>query len=219
MYRATYFRAGKLGLLRLLTLHRTSHISYRTLCLPAPSKLTPRARLTSPMNMTPTMPEASLLADDPLSNFSHLGPRIYYLPAADAESVSKTTKSDNASADSDRSRQPDLIILCSWVNAAPRHIAKYTATYLSLYPSSAQLLITTSLADMSYRPNSTQRSHLAPALSILLSAVEPPISPPNSTLTPPPRILLHVFSHGGAHTACQLALAFRAQTNGCPLPA
>ncbi|OCK87083.1 uncharacterized protein K441DRAFT_489475, partial [Cenococcum geophilum 1.58] len=112
---------------------------------------------------------------------------------------------------------PNLIILCTWVNAAPRHIAKYTAAYSSLYPSAAQLLITTSLADMSYRRNPTQRSRLAPAVRTIAATSSSTPSPSPSLPNPNPRILLHIFSHGGAHTVCQLATAFRAQTSR-PLP-
>src|SRR5947208_12606623 len=77
--------------------------------------------------------KASPPAGNPLSSFRRLGPCVYYLPTPSAESVSDTAGSSGANASSDHGIQPDLIILCTWMNAAPRHIAKYTAAYLSLY--------------------------------------------------------------------------------------
>ena len=44
------------------------------------------------------------------------------------------------------SSAPDLILLPSWLDAAPRHIAKYTRGYQALYPSARILLITTAVA-------------------------------------------------------------------------
>jgi hypothetical protein len=101
---------------------------------------------------------------------------------------------------------PTLVILCTWVNAAPRHIAKYTDGHSALYPSAAQLVLTTSLTDMIVRSESRQQSELAPAIQTIRSIVEE--NRHNA------RILLHVFSHGGAHKACQLAIRWRADMGG-----
>lgn len=41
----------------------------------------------------------------------------------------------------DKQSDPDLIVFCSWMSAAPKHITKYTAAYQSLFPNTAILLI------------------------------------------------------------------------------
>jgi hypothetical protein len=103
------------------------------------------------------------------------------------------------------SSAPDLILLPSWLDAAPRHIAKYTRGYQALYPSARILLITTAVADVTIHTQAAEAARLAPALSLLAS------------LPPSPAILLHSFSNGGAYTSHLLARLYRART-GRALP-
>ena len=60
---------------------------------------------------------------------------------------------------------------------------------------------------MLYRSYATQQTHLLPCIAILQE----------HTKTPQYSILLHIFSNSGAHTACQLAHAYRSQA-GTALP-
>lgn len=46
---------------------------------------------------------------------------------------------------------PSLIVLCTWVGARPKHIAKYVAEYLGRYPAAALLVLESNLVDMTYR--------------------------------------------------------------------
>jgi len=103
---------------------------------------------------------------------------------------------------------PRLILLCTWLEASPRHISKYTAHYLSAYPSSRVLLLTCSNGD--FGPTRIS-SPLAPALAAV------------SALPPGEPILAHVFSNGGGHQLRQLSalhhvpLAIRALVlDSCP---
>jgi hypothetical protein len=102
---------------------------------------------------------------------------------------------------SSNTNSPSLIIISTWFQALPRHVSKYTSTYKSLYPNAAILLLSTSIPDMVYRPYSTQEKNLHPALPLLVEHQQPD-----------KEVLLHIFSNSGAHTACQLARAYKSQT-------
>jgi hypothetical protein len=148
-----------------------------------------------------------------LQSFTRIGPSIFYLadsaptpPEPEAPDVQHVV-----GAREDAHLAPTLIILCTWMSAAPRHIAKYTAAYIKLFPTCAQLVLTISLEDMLARRDSKQRSDLAPALKIIQGAIQKEGSAGAH------RVLLHVFSHGGAHKACQLAILWRTH-NASPLP-
>jgi hypothetical protein len=96
---------------------------------------------------------------------------------------------------------PSLIIISTWFQALPRHVSKYTSTYRNLYPNATILLLSTIIPDMVYRPYSTQQKNLLPAIPLLVEHQQPD-----------KEILLHIFSNSGAHTACQLARAYKSQT-------
>lgn len=104
---------------------------------------------------------------------------------------------------------PGLIILCTWMGAAHSNIAKYTNTYATQFPSASQLIVGSTLSDMTWRTHISQRRRITPSVNILVSVLE---------ANPDIRILLHLFSDGGANTACQLAHELRVRTNR-PLPA
>jgi hypothetical protein len=96
---------------------------------------------------------------------------------------------------------PSMIIISTWFQALPRHVSKYTSKYQTLYPNATILLLSTSVPDMVYRPYSTQENNLSPLLPLLVEHQQPDRE-----------VLLHVFSNSGAHTACQFARAYKAQT-------
>ncbi|CAG8232580.1 unnamed protein product [Penicillium salamii] len=98
---------------------------------------------------------------------------------------------------------PSLVILCTWVGGAtPRRINKYVSQYQTLYPAASVLVLTSNVLNVAFRPLNMVRSRLQPACDairqILTEAAEGVAEP---------GILLHMFSHGGAVTGCQLALA------------
>jgi len=103
------------------------------------------------------------------------------------------------------SRAPDLILLNTWLNAQPKHIAKYALVYRTLYPLSTIILATSTWHNWAYRSNAAQNASLAPVVDYVLS------------LPPTAKILLHLFSNGGAWTATQIAFLYKQKT-GKPLP-
>ncbi|KAK0860786.1 hypothetical protein LTS02_008238 [Friedmanniomyces endolithicus] len=101
---------------------------------------------------------------------------------------------------------PQTIILCAWFRALPKHISKYTTAHQLRNPSADILLLQSGVADMIFTSHATQRAHLLPAVETLRAAH-----------AAGNRILLHVFSNGGANSAVQLAHAWR-EAMGTPLP-
>ena len=88
------------------------------------------------------------------------------------------------------------IVLLTWMNAVPTHIAFYLQAYRKLYPTARLQLIRGTIPDMIYVSTSTQKRSLAPALSILRAE-------------PDSAIFLHLFSNSGAHSAATLLRAYR----------
>jgi hypothetical protein len=97
---------------------------------------------------------------------------------------------------------PSLILLCTWTGAQCRYIAKYTAEYRSLFPSTRIMVITTSAKDLCFRNSQRKQERLRPAVERISSY---------KYLTDHGMsngILLHVFSEGGSNKACELAEAY-----------
>lgn len=83
-----------------------------------------------------------------------------------------------------------LIVICSWVAANPKHIAKYTDRHAEEYPDCTLLLLQTSLKDVLFHPtDKTQKSRVKAAVDIINASDAP--------------IVFHVFSNGGTVTASQ----------------
>jgi hypothetical protein len=124
-----------------------------------------------------------------LEHFSRLNSSIWYY-----QPTSRTPSND-----------PDFILLLGWMNAQPRHIAKYTARYEKLYPSAQILAITTSSYDAAFATTAANIKRISPALETLY------ILPPNS------KLLLHFFSNGGGFTTALFAKCYK-EKMGRPLP-
>lgn len=104
---------------------------------------------------------------------------------------------------------PTLLVLCSWAFAQPRHIAKYITPYLSIYPATSILLIQNVIRNLIYIPDAWQYSFFEPAATMIQAHV---------SSRDHPRVLLHIFSNGGAHAAVQLSEACRETCGGMRLP-
>lgn len=120
-----------------------------------------------------------------LKGFTALGEQIFYYNPTAEENTEDSEKND-----------PELVILCSWLYALPKHIAKYTAAYQRIYPRSPILLLKQDGPDLMWRPNSWQMENMRPAINAIGSV---------KFRGETPKVLLHVFSNGGAFTVCQLA--------------
>lgn len=105
---------------------------------------------------------------------------------------------------------PALVVLCTWAGGAtPRRINKYLAQYRQLYPSSALLLITTSIPDTAFRPFRWIRRRLNPARRAIRHVLASATGDEPRGTDDKPGILFHLFSHGGCNIGVQLSLAMR----------
>lgn len=83
-----------------------------------------------------------------------------------------------------------LIVVCSWVAAHPKHIAKYTDRHAEEHPGCTLLLLQTSLKDMLFSPtDKTQQRRVLAAVDIINGSTAP--------------IVFHIFSNGGTVAASQ----------------
>ena len=103
---------------------------------------------------------------------------IYRPPA-----ISKSTQSDIAS------QPPRLIVICSWMGAASKHITKYTDGYRQVFPETTILLIQSTLYTFTFGYD------LTPAVELIGSFAKDAGKGP---------IVLHAYSNGGANNATLL---------------
>src|SRR5271155_2314013 len=99
-----------------------------------------------------------------------------------------------------------LVILCTWMGAAPRHISKYTDGYRKLFPKASILLIESSPLDITYRSQAVQQERLIAACEVIANNL-----PGGGQQT-----VLHAFSNAGAQTATQLAERLRRERGSVP---
>ncbi|CDM26632.1 hypothetical protein DTO006G1_3221 [Penicillium roqueforti] len=106
-----------------------------------------------------------------------------------------------------------LIIICTWLGASPKHVGKYTDLYRSIAPHARILLIE---SDVSILVSSyaRQRRRIRPVVDIVLETLA---ETETSSDDNAPRILLHTFSNGGTNTATQLLIILR-EVASKPLP-
>ncbi|KAA8649465.1 hypothetical protein EYZ11_008080 [Aspergillus tanneri] len=103
-----------------------------------------------------------------------------------------------------------LVVICTWLGASPKHIAKYVDLHRSIAPHARILLIESEVAILvsSY---AYQRRAIQPAARAICNSLA------ESSSNHPPKILLHTFSNGGTNTATQLLITLR-ETLHEPLP-
>ena len=95
------------------------------------------------------------------------------------------------------SNNPDLILICGWMDAKPRNLSKYTAGYEKLYPSARILAVTTTSIDAALTTWATNVKRIQPVVDILC------------TLPPNTKLLLHFFSGGGTFTSTLIARKYQ----------
>ena len=134
-------------------------------------------------------------------------------------------------------RPGQLIILCTWLGAARKHIAKYTALYRHVAPDARILLIESSVSILTSTIVSQRRmTEFAPAAAAVLDALaecghrsshspENPVNGrrdnedailqtnqlPSSSSLARPQILLHIFSNGGMSSTTNLLRILRSR--------
>jgi hypothetical protein len=153
----------------------------------------------------PDLPSpAKQRADRVLSEagFSRLGEQIFLYTPSTTTSIDANSQSDtDASAAS--TPPPDLVIICSWMYAQSKHVLKNTVPYQQLFPSSPILLLKQDGKDIFFRTISQQITNLKPAIEFVDL-----IAARGARQNRAPRVHMHAFSNGGAHTALTLADAF-----------
>lgn len=95
-----------------------------------------------------------------------------------------------------------LIIICTWLGAHPKHIAKYTTTYSRFAPTARILLIESDLRSVT-ASYAWQRRHILPAVEVVQDVLATEKSP---------NIQFHTFSNGGPNSATQLLIVLRERT-------
>ncbi|KLU92008.1 hypothetical protein MAPG_10955 [Magnaporthiopsis poae ATCC 64411] len=95
---------------------------------------------------------------------------------------------------------PKLIVVCTWLGAQEKHIAKYILRYQAVYPTSQILLIRCEFAHL-LNPDIAVRE-IQPAVSALREAVGENTAAASSFKKP--EMLVHVFSNGGSSMLCHL---------------
>ncbi|KAF2448269.1 DUF829-domain-containing protein [Karstenula rhodostoma CBS 690.94] len=123
----------------------------------------------------------------PLSDFQTIGDHVYLI-----------------TPDAYTPREP-LILLFSWMGAAPKHIAKYTIVYRKLFPTARIVLVRNELADF-FRSEATYARLLTPAIDVVKEHVDAG-----------GQILVHSFSNGGGNQLAEFAKAWT-KREGSPLP-
>jgi hypothetical protein len=126
---------------------------------------------------------------DPI--FAKLGPRM-----------SLFTPADHAPG--------QLIILCTWLGAASKHINKYVLAHRAIAPRARILLIRSDVAILT-STYPAQRVAIKPAVQAVWTVVE------ECDQGVPPQILFHTFSNGGTNSATHLLIELGEQ-RGKPLP-
>lgn len=114
-------------------------------------------------------------------------------------------------------KQPDLILLTSWMNASLRNVVKYTNHYQRLYPASSILAITSSSNDFFFNTPSKQQARFAPVVAAIRAIVETQDSSAAPSANAP-EILVHSLSNGGTGQLSILAKQYL-EVTGTTLPA
>ncbi|KAL4941417.1 hypothetical protein BDV06DRAFT_181418 [Aspergillus oleicola] len=104
-----------------------------------------------------------------------------------------------------------LIVVCSWLFAAPKHIAKYIQLYQNNLLAADILLIQPVVGDMIWTSDAAQLRQLSPAVAAIDAFLA-------TSHGPNRHLVLHVFSNAGSHAAVQLEEAYQALHRSASLP-
>lgn len=100
-----------------------------------------------------------------------------------------------------------LVIICTWMGAANKHISKYVELHRRLLPAATLLILKCEVTNM-ILPYSKQQRAIEPAIAPIMKLLE---QCEQSDVRP--RILLHIFSNGGFSYATQLLIKLQRKRN------
>ncbi|KAG8530559.1 uncharacterized protein KY384_005062 [Bacidia gigantensis] len=179
---------------------------------------------------------------DAFPDFVEIGPATYYYdPTTTTTTKSSATSNGSTKSPSLKSslpqpssspHPPQLILLATWLSAAPAHITKYLTGYRALYPGVPILLIRSAPPDIVPFNLTDLDKQFAPAVAAIKAACPTPTPFPSPSTPAPsfsngtankdrkPQILFHGFSNGGPNQALKLFRAYSkaSNNNGAPLP-
>jgi len=128
--------------------------------------------------------------------------------------------------------QGQLVIICTWLGAGRKHIARYTTMYQKIAPRT-RILLVQSAVPILISSYAHQRKAIQSAVSVTLDRLAEcgqqtvtegsgqsetsSASLAGIPIQKRPKILLHTFSNGGTNTATQLLIVLREKINA-PLP-
>lgn len=107
--------------------------------------------------------------------------------------------------------QSELIILCTWLGALPKHTSKYIALYQAVAPHTPILHLASNIWSLTARYD-LQRQKVQDAVSVVLRT----LSEAEGAHTAP-KILIHTFSNGGTNAITQLLIVLQ-EKRGMSLP-
>ncbi|KAF2174700.1 indole-diterpene biosynthesis protein-like protein PaxU [Zopfia rhizophila CBS 207.26] len=105
-----------------------------------------------------------------------------------------------------------LVILCTWLGAGKKHIAKYAGGYSNIAPRAKILLIESSVWIIA-SPYVRQREAIKPAAQVVHAVLDECTGGSAAK----PNIAIHTFSNGGTNSATQLLIVLQRQL-GAPIP-
>ncbi|KAH8791954.1 hypothetical protein BGZ57DRAFT_751790 [Hyaloscypha finlandica] len=149
-----------------------------------------------PSRTEDTPPPSVPIPLKPLAQFKRLSPTVWLYTPPNYSTTSQTS-----------SLAPTTILLCSWMNAVPKHTAYYANTYMTLYPQARIILVTINTMQFLFHPEIKRRADIKAAVTALLAADQ-------ST----DRLLIHALSNGGNRRVYNISSVYRSLT-GNPLPA
>ena len=128
-----------------------------------------------------------------------LSPSVHLLRPSPDQTAPKSTVKD-----------PTLIIVFGWMNAAHGTLAKYVRHHQDLFPATAILLVTCSFASMTIPRLGLREARIAAITArAILEQNEAQRSPPTEDdQHPVPGLLLHVFSNAGSTMLYHLYTAY-----------
>lgn len=147
---------------------------------------------------TMTMVVASSTSTGSLPEFRSIAPSVWaHVPAELYRSCLQETPT---------TKTPFLVLLCTWTGAQRRHIAKYTEEYKRRFPLAHIMVVTTTVKDLCLRSSGQEQRRLKPAVDRIAYYHKFRVERMTGAM------LMHVFSDGGSHKACELAEAYHAAT-------